>query len=179
LAETELVRTRHPWTATLVVLTALFASLATLPVSAAGARTTSSVASNSQGSRRQVGHTRSARCTGTLRVTKFAFSPSRVAPGQSSTARLTALDCTSSSEQASLTWLGRFSGSGGGIAAGCPVIDPLAQAADFAAHATFSAQIEYSIPSGCDAVALVVTARFSGGGGAVLASKSASLSVTS
>ena len=116
-----------------------------------------------------------AACSGVIQISRLAFVPPAIAPGQSSTAELTARNCTGQTQRTTVTWLGRFLGPGGGFPAGCPVIDPLAQPATFAPYGTVSGQVGYLVFAGCTATSLQATVRITGAGGAVLAQRTASL----
>ena len=116
-------------------------------------------------------------CT-TLAITSLRFRPRAVARGGSATVRLRARNCTTQAQSATLTWLGRFSDAGGGIPAGCPVIDPLAQPAEFAPRGSFRAHLGFTVPAACTATSLQETARLSGAGGVVFAEQTATLGIS-
>jgi hypothetical protein len=99
-----------------------------------------------------------------------------VAPGGSSTATLKAQNCTGQTISATATWIAQFQGSGGGLPAGCPVIDPIARPATFAPHGTVTQSTGYLVPSGCTATSLHLTVRISAGG-SVLATGTANLTI--
>ena len=63
--------------------------------------------------------------TSVIEITHFAFNPPAIPPGQSSTATLTAQNCTNQVQQTSEIWSGRFANSSGSIPPGCPAIDPI------------------------------------------------------
>jgi hypothetical protein len=115
-------------------------------------------------------------CTGVVQITQFAFTPSAVAPGGTGTAAVTARNCTAVAQQTTAVWTGVFSGATTGLPPGCPVIDPLAQSADFAPYGTYQGQVGYLVFSGCTASRLTVTVRFEQNG-AVLAQGSAVLNI--
>ena len=115
-----------------------------------------------------------AACTGTVQITGFTFTPATGSPGQTATATLTAQNCTNQPVSATATWSGRFVGAGGGVPAGCPVIDPLARPADFAAGGTITQSTGYLVFSGCTATDLQVTVRITAGG-VLLAQQTADL----
>ena len=117
-------------------------------------------------------------CTGTVKITSFAFVPATVARGQSSTATLKARNCTGTVQQTTTYWYGHFSGPGTGIPAGCPVIDPLPRPLAFTAHGTGSLQTTYRVFPTCTATSLTITVRVVGSGGTVLASRNATLAIT-
>src|SRR5438067_1962920 len=104
----------------------------------------------------------------TVQITSLAFAPATVAPGQSSVATVRARNCTRHSQQTATYWFGRFTGSGPGIPAGCPAIDPLPRAATFAPHGSVTLQTTYPVFRSCTATALELTVRIVGSGGAVL-----------
>jgi hypothetical protein len=116
-------------------------------------------------------------CT-TLAITSLRFHPRTVAPGGSATARLRARNCTTQTQSAILTWLGRFRDQGGGLPAGCPVIDPLAQSVEFAARGSFRVHLDFTVPATCNATSLQETARLSGAGGVVFAEQTATLGIS-
>lgn len=116
-------------------------------------------------------------CTGVIRITRMAFRPPAVAPGNSSTVHVLAVNCTDQSQHTSVTWFGRFISSSGAVLQGCPVIDPVSEAADFAPLGQFRGKLTYLVPAGCTATLLRVTAEFSEGG-AILAERSANLTIT-
>lgn len=120
----------------------------------------------------------SSTCTGAIQITALGFHPPTVAPGASSTVRLTAQNCRHHARSATLTWLAHFAGSNGGIPTGCPAIDPLAVPAQFAADGAFRASLRYLAFPGCTATTLVVTARLTSSTGTVLAHRSATLHIT-
>jgi hypothetical protein len=80
-------------------------------------------------------------------------------------------------QRTTLTWFGRFVGPAGHFPPGCPVIDPVAQSANFPPYATFASSLGYTVPAACTAIKLRVTASFSEGG-AVVAQRSAFLIIT-
>ncbi len=117
-------------------------------------------------------------CTGTVRITSLTFAPATVARGQSSTATLKARNCTGKTQQTTTYWFGHFSGAGTGIPAGCPAIDPLPRALALVPHGTGSLQTTYRVLPTCTATALTITVRVVGSGGTVLASRDATLAIT-
>lgn len=119
---------------------------------------------------------RPATCSGTVEITSLAFSPSAVPPGGSSTATLKAQNCTGQTISASATWIAQFQGAGGGLPAGCPVIDPLARPLTFDPHGTVTQSTGYLVPSACQATSLHLTVRISAAG-VVLATGSANLTI--
>jgi hypothetical protein len=112
-----------------------------------------------------------------IQIASFAFNPSAVVPGGSSTATLTAVNCTDESQQTNQTWSGRFVGSSTGIPPGCPVIDPISLPVTFPPNGTVSSDVTYSVPSSCTASQLVVTADIYGSNGALLAEGTAILEI--
>ena len=147
----------------LVAVMVLFpAALAAAPASLAAASGTPSHAPAS--------------CSGVIQITRLAFSPRAVTPGGTSTANLTARNCTGTSQQTTAVWLGRFVGSGVGIPPGCPAIDPLPLSATFAPHGQLRSSVGYLVLSGCTATQLQVTVEIEQGG-TVLAERTADLAV--
>ncbi len=116
-------------------------------------------------------------CSGTVRITAFAFQPAEVAPGGSSPATLTAKNCTGTSRTVSETWYGRFSAPTPGIPAGCPVLDPFLRPVVLAPHAKVATTTTYSVPTGCTATQLAVTVTVTDQTGAVLAQQTADLRI--
>jgi hypothetical protein len=116
-------------------------------------------------------------CAGTIEITRMAFRPSTVFPGQSSTVHVAAVNCSNQSRQTTLTWFGRYAGTGPGIPPGCPAIDPLPEPANFTPHGSFTAKLTYLVLTGCTATSLQSTVEFSAGG-AILAERSARLTIT-
>jgi hypothetical protein len=115
-------------------------------------------------------------CT-TLAITALHFHPAVIAPGGSATVRLRARNCTMQAQSATLTWLGRFSDASGGIPAGCPAIDPLAQPAQVGPRRSFRAHLGFTVPADCTATSLQETARLTGAGGVVLTEQTATLTI--
>src|SRR5438046_623622 len=68
--------------------------------------------------------------------------------------------------------------AGGGIPAGCPVIDPLAQPAQFAPRGRIRVHLGFTVPAACTATSLQETARLSGAGGVVFAEQTATLGIS-
>jgi hypothetical protein len=112
-----------------------------------------------------------------IEIASFAFNPPAVAPGHSSTATLTAVNCTDQSQQTSETWYGQWAGPSTGIPAGCPAIDPVARPVTFPPDGTVSTSMTYSVPSSCTATQLTVTADIYGTNGALLAHGTAVLQI--
>jgi hypothetical protein len=113
-----------------------------------------------------------------IEITSFAFNPPAVVPGRSSTATLTAVNCTGQSQQTSETWSGQWTGpSTGTPPAGCPVIDPVALPVTFPPNGTVSTSITYSVPSACSATKLTVTSDIYGNNGVLLAHGTAVLQI--
>lgn len=112
-----------------------------------------------------------------IEITNFAFNPPAVAPGQSSTATLTALNCTNKTQQTSEIWSGRFVGPSTGIPPGCPAIDPLSLAVTFPPNGTVSSAVTYSVPPSCTATQLIVTVDIYGNDGVLLAHGTAVLEI--
>ena len=117
-----------------------------------------------------------ASCAGVIQITQLAFTPSAVTPGGASTANLAARNCTGTSQQTTVIWLGTFSSGGGGIPPGCPAIDPLPEPAAFAPHGHFRSSVSYLVPSGCTSSQLQITVEFEQGG-TVLAERTADLTI--
>jgi hypothetical protein len=119
----------------------------------------------------------STRCSGVIQITRLAFTPSAVTPGQMATANLVARNCTGTSQQTSVLWLGRFTGPGGGIPPGCAAIDPLPpQPVTFAPYGQFRSAAGYFVPPSCTATQLQVTVEFEQGA-TVLTQRTAYLTI--
>jgi hypothetical protein len=123
------------------------------------------------------GSTGPAACSSTavIQITAFAFHPPQVTRGQSSSADLTAVNCTGVTQHTSETWYGRFIGPGPGIPPGCPVIDPFSRLIVFPPHAQVSTSTSYLVFSGCTATELAVTVKITGTTGVQLAQQTAYL----
>lgn len=119
-----------------------------------------------------------ATCTGTVQIDSFAFNPPAVSPGQSSTATVVAENCTGQPIQAFATWMGRYTGSGTGIPAGCPVIDPIQLNLALPANGQASSSLTYSTFAMCGATGLQSTVTITSGG-TTLASQTATLTIGS
>lgn len=108
----------------------------------------------------------------------FAFSPATVARGQSSAATLAAHNCTGTSQTVSETWYGKFvSGTGTGIPAGCPVLDPFLRSVTFGPHAAVTTSTVYSTFAGCTATGLQITVKLASSTGAALGQATATLNI--
>lgn len=113
-----------------------------------------------------------------IEITHFAFNPPAVVAGGSSTATLTAQNCTDKAQEATAILSGRFVGlSTGTIPPGCPVIDPIAFSVDFSPFGSASTSVGYSVPKSCTATDLVLTADFYGTNGVLLAHGTAVLQI--
>ncbi len=117
-----------------------------------------------------------AACSGVIEITRLAFHPPDVPPGHPSTARLTAVNCTGTSQHASAVWFGRFAGPGTAIPPGCPAIDPISLPANFAPYGQVSSHVGYTVPDSCTATKLLVTVKIEKNG-SVLAKKTATLKI--
>ncbi len=115
-----------------------------------------------------------ARCTGVIQITQLAFSPPITGPGQS-TAGLAARNCTHRTQQVTVTWFASFTGSGTGIPAGCPAMDPFPQQENFTRHGKISLTLVYEVPL-CPAAQLQLTVQIAQNG-SILAEQTASLSI--
>jgi hypothetical protein len=114
-------------------------------------------------------------CSGTVWIGGLAFDPPHVAPGGSSTAALTAANCTGATQTVSETWSGSWlSSSATGIPTGCPAIDPLPRTVTLAPYQKVATATTYLVFPGCTADALRLTVRVSQGG-TVLATRTADL----
>lgn len=111
-------------------------------------------------------------CAAGIEVLRFAFSPASVAPGGSATVTLTALNCTGTTQDTTLTRYGIYLGPGSGYPAGCAAIDPLQTQLDFAPFATATASITYTVLPTCTATELEATAQISSTATGTLLAKS-------
>jgi hypothetical protein len=116
-------------------------------------------------------------CTGTVKITSFAFNPATIVAGQSSSAVLSARNCTAQSLQTTTYWYGTWIGSAPGIPAGCPAIDPLPRPLTFAPRASAGLSTSYLVFAGCTATALQVKVQIVGSVG-TLATATATLAIT-
>jgi len=146
---------------------ALLLTCTALPLAAAG---TANAAAPSA-------HPVPATCTGTIQIRQFAFSPSTVTAGQSSTAGLVARNCTGKTQKVTETWFGSFSGSAPGIPPGCAAIDPFPQQTTFPAHGQLSTGVTYTVFPTCQATSLKVTVEITSSTGTLLAEQSATLAI--
>ncbi|MBM9507600.1 hypothetical protein [Actinacidiphila acididurans] len=116
-------------------------------------------------------------CQGVIRADGLAFTPPAVAPGQSSAATLSAVNCTGQTQTVSETWLGTWvSSSTGGLPSGCPVIDPLPRSVTFTPYQRVATTTTYLVFPGCTADALRLTVRIAQGG-TVLEERTADLAI--
>jgi len=113
-----------------------------------------------------------------ITIESFAFHPAAVPPGASSTATLTALNCTNQTLATSEIWSGRFTGPSTGIPVGCPAIDPIALPVTFPPDGSVATNITYLVPPSCTASQLVVTVDIDAAG-KVLAQGTAVLTIIS
>lgn len=115
--------------------------------------------------------------TAVIQITAFAFHPPHVSPGQSSSADLTALNCTGATQSTTETWYGQLIGPGTGIPPGCPAIDPFMRPVVFAPHTPVSTSTSYLVFSGCTATKLAVTVKITGTAGTLLAQQTTYLTI--
>jgi hypothetical protein len=95
-----------------------------------------------------------------IEVNGFAFDPSAVRPGNSSTADLITTNCTNVSVATDEEWTGQWLPlAGTGPAPGCPAIDPLIRAVDYAPGQELAENTIYLVPVGCEAAELAVTVK--------------------
>lgn len=120
-----------------------------------------------------------AACTGTVQITSLGFSPTAIAPGQSSAAGLTVQNCTTQAQQTTTRWVARFVGPGAGIPPGCPGIDPLVRPANLPAGGQLSLTTTYLAFQTCTATSLQLTVQVIGSTGNVLATQTANLAIGS
>jgi hypothetical protein len=113
-----------------------------------------------------------------IQVEAFVFHPAAVPPGASSTATLTALNCTTQTLATSEIWSGRFTGPSTGIPVGCPAIDPIALPVTFPPGGSVATSVTYLVPPSCTASHLVVTVDIDAAG-KVLAQGTATLTIIS
>lgn len=100
-------------------------------------------------------------CSGVITIDQSGFSPPSVPAGQLSTLTVVAQSCTDQTLQGQVYWFGTYTAPGGGLAQGCPVIDPVAQPYTIAPQAsyTLTAQAGDTFP-GCQATGLHITIDF-------------------
>jgi hypothetical protein len=101
-----------------------------------------------------------------IEINGFAFTPPQVAPGGSSTADLITTNCTDTTLTATQEWTAQWLplAAGGGIPAGCPVIDPLVRSVTYAPGEALAENTAYTAVVGCQAAELAVTVHISAGG---------------
>jgi hypothetical protein len=92
----------------------------------------------------------------------FAFDPAAIPPGDSSTADLISTNCTAGILTTQEEWTGQWiSATGSGIAAGCPVLDPLLRDVTYQPGQELAENTVYEVPAGCEAAELAVTVKIS------------------
>ena len=92
----------------------------------------------------------------------FAFDPAEIPPGDSSTADLISTNCTAGTLTTQEEWTGQWiSATGSGIAAGCPVLDPLLRDVTYQPGQELAENTVYDVPAGCEAAELAVTVKIS------------------
>jgi chitodextrinase len=116
-------------------------------------------------------------CTGTIQITSLGFSPTAIAPGQTSAAGLTVQNCTTQAQQTTTMWVARFVGPGTGIPPGCPGIDPLVRPANVPAGMQLSLTTTYLAFQTCTATGLQLNVQVIGSTGTVLATQTANLTI--
>jgi hypothetical protein len=98
-----------------------------------------------------------------VEIDGFAFTPSEVGVGGSSTADLITTNCTdttlATTEEWSAQWLPLT--PTGPVPAGCPVLDPLIRPVTYAPGQELAENTTYLVPAGCDAGELAVTVHIS------------------
>lgn len=114
--------------------------------------------------------------TQTIQISSLVFQPPSVAPGGTSQAIATLLNCTAVTQKAATQWAGRFVNASTSFPPGCPVIDPIQIPVTLAPHATASATVGYLVPGSCTATALIVTVEVLQNG-TVVAQRSAQLQI--
>ena len=118
-----------------------------------------------------------ASCAGTIQIDSFAFSTPVVTAGQLASAKVTATNCTAQPVTATVQAYGRFFGpTGNALPPGCPVVDPIAMNATFAANGQYTNTFGTLTFSGCTAASYTEYVSFSVGG-AIVASASATVAI--
>ncbi|CAG7656022.1 hypothetical protein [Actinacidiphila bryophytorum] len=103
-----------------------------------------------------------ATAAGGVRLDGLAFDPPSVPAGGTSTASLTATNCSDHDVTVRETWAARFlSGSSTGVPAGCPVIDPLPRSVTFGPHERVVTSTAYLVFADCTADLLRLTVTVS------------------
>jgi Cellulose binding domain len=99
-------------------------------------------------------------CPGVIAIQQLAFSPPSVPAGQTSALNLVVANCTGQTVSGQVAWYGHFTGPGGAIAPGCPVLDPFVQPYTIAPDGTYQASPQYgdTLPS-CQATGLQITVQ--------------------
>ena len=98
-----------------------------------------------------------------IKIDGFAFTPAAVPPGGSSTADLITTNCSNTSVTTTEEWLAQWlplTGAGG-VATGCPILDPLIRSAVYGPGQELAENTGYTVPAGCEAAELAVTVRIS------------------
>jgi hypothetical protein len=135
---------------------------------------TATVATAGTVAKSSAGHAAVSVCTGTIQIDSLAFTGST--PVNSGDIAGIAQNCTNQAQSTTVTWVGRFTGPGTGIPAGCLAIDPFVQPANFAPLGQVTTSTAYRIFAGCTATGLQVTATIvAATGGTVLAQQTANL----
>ena len=115
-----------------------------------------------------VGAAPAASCTGTIQIDSFAFSSPVVTAGQPASAKLIATNCTAQPVSATVIAYGRFFGpSGSTLPAGCPVVDPIALPANFAAGGQYTNNFGTSTFTSCTATSYQEIVNFTVNGATV------------
>lgn len=115
-----------------------------------------------------------------IAVDQFSFSPTTVAPNQSSTLTLVLHNCTGQSVQGESSWFPKYTWSGTGLPPGCPVQDPVQFSYSMAPGATSTAHLGLGDDiAGCLATGMQVTANvYENGVTAAVGTASANLVIT-
>jgi cellulase/cellobiase CelA1 len=114
---------------------------------------------------------------GAAEIVSLTFEPPAVVAGDSVQATVTAQNCTTAALSARVQWYGRFTGSGGGIPAGCIAMDPLIVPLTLPAGGTNSTSLTYSTFASCSATGLEVNVQLGAGSGAVADTRTATVPI--
>jgi hypothetical protein len=115
--------------------------------------------------------------TGTAEILSLTFDPPAIAAGDTVQATVTAQNCTTTAQTATVQWYGRFVGPGDGIPAGCIATDPLIVPLALPAGGTNSAALTFRTFASCAATGLQVNVQLRAGSGTVADTRTATVPI--